>query len=119
MTKKDIHIVLSSSKEFLPYCCTTMISILENLSEDSFAHFYIISFDIDEKSKKKVEKIKKIRDCSIEYPKFDESKLDLFDGIKLPPHVNKMTYTRVLIPDILPKWIKLFLLILIHLYYKI
>jgi len=103
MTKKDIHIVLSSSKEFLPYCCTTMISILENLSEDSFAHFYIISFDIDEKSKKKVEKIKKIRDCSIEYPKFDESKLDLFDGIKLPPHVNKMTYTRVLIPDILPK----------------
>ena len=57
--QKDIHIVFTSSREFLPYCTTTMISILENISNNTFVHFYILSFDIDEESKKKIEKIKK------------------------------------------------------------
>ena len=37
------------------------------------------------------------------YPNLEEHMMDMFDGIKLPPHVTKITYARVLIPDILSK----------------
>lgn len=102
MEKSGIHIVLSSSEEFIEHCATTMASILYNLSSDYFAHFYILSYDLTDKSKKKLAKLNKIKKCIIEYPIFDEKLLDMFDGIKIPPHVTKMTYARILIPNILP-----------------
>ena len=101
--KQDIHIVLSSSNVFSPYCATTMASILYNISSDSSVHFYILTYDITPHNKKKFEKLKKIKDCTIEYPIFNSSLLNIFDGIKMPPHVTKMTYARILIPDILPQ----------------
>ena len=102
MSKKDIHIVLSSSNDFIEHCATTMASILYNLSNDYFAHFYILTYDLTKKSKRKLFKLSKIKQCIIEYPKFNEKMLDMFDGIKIPSHVTKMTYARILIPDILP-----------------
>lgn len=103
MTKDNsIHIVLASSNEFVPYCATTMASILYNVAKDRYVHFYILTYDITVKNKKKLDKLKKIKDCSIEYPQFDEKLLDMFEGIHLPEHVTKMTYARILIPDILP-----------------
>lgn len=98
----EIHIVLSSSNEFIEHCSTTMASVLYNLSDEYFAHFYILSYDLTEKNKKKLAQLNKIKKCIIEYPCFDEKMLDVFDGIKIPSHVTKMTYARILIPDILP-----------------
>ncbi len=102
MREKEIHIVLSSSDSFMPYCATAMASILCNLSKDYIPHFYILSYDVTAISKKKLSKLSKIRNCTIEFPKFDEKMLDMFDGIRIPPHVMKMTYARILIPHILP-----------------
>ncbi len=99
---KPIHIVLSSSNEFLPHCAAAMASILYNLSDEYQAHFYILSYDITDKNKQKLKKLNKIKPCKIQYPQFDEKILDMFNGIKIPPHVTKMTYARILIPDILP-----------------
>lgn len=103
MKKKDIHIVLSSSNEFVPYCATTMASILCNVDKSRNIHFYILTCDITPHNKNKLEKLKKIKDCTIEYPAFDEKLLDMFEGINMPPHVTKMTYARIFIPDILPQ----------------
>lgn len=97
-----IHIVLSSSNDFIEHCATTMASILYNISRKYFVKFYILSYDISEKNKKKIDKLKKIKTCTIEYPSFNENLLDIFKTVKLPPHVSKMTYARILIPDILP-----------------
>ena len=58
MTKKDIHILLCSSNEFIEHCATTMASILYNLSEDYIAHFYILSYDLTDKNKKKLKKLR-------------------------------------------------------------
>lgn len=102
MREKEIHIVLSSSDSFMPYCATAMASILYNISDEYFARFYILSYDITDRSKKKLSKLSNIKKCSIEYPQFDEKMLNMFEGIKTPQHVTKMTYARILIPDILP-----------------
>ena len=101
--EKDIHIVLCSSNAFLPYCATTMASILYNVDKNKSVHFYILSYDITKKNKKKLERLKKIQNCVIEYPIFNERLLDIFNGIKMPQHVTKMTYARILIPSILPQ----------------
>ena len=103
MESNDIHIVLSSSNEFVPYCATTMASILYNADKSRNIHFYILTCDITDSNKNKLEKLKKIKNCTIEYPTFDENLLDMFVGINMPPHVTKMTYARIFIPDILPQ----------------
>lgn len=99
---KDIHIVLSSSNEFMPYCATAMVSVLENVSKERYVHFYILSYDISPSSKKIIEKIKRKNKCSITYTEFDETILDTFNNIHTPPHVSKMTYARCFIPTFLP-----------------
>lgn len=102
MAKKDIHIVLSSSDEFIEHCATTMASILYNLSEDYMSHFYILSYDLTDKNKKKLIKLNKIKPCAIEYPQFDEKELSIFDKIKIPGHVaNKIAFVRILAPKLL------------------
>lgn len=47
----EIHIVLSSSNEFIEHCATTMASVLYNLSDKYIAHFYILSYDLTEKNR--------------------------------------------------------------------
>ena len=47
--EKDIHIVLCSSNAFLPYCATTMASILYNVDKNKLVHFYILSYDMTKK----------------------------------------------------------------------
>lgn len=102
MTKKNINILLCSSNEFIEHCATTMVSILYNLSNDYMAHFYILSYDLTDKNKKKLEKLNKIKKCIIEYPSFDEKDLEIFDNIKIPGHVaNKIAFVRILAPKLL------------------
>lgn len=102
MNNEVIPIVLSSSESFMPHCAAAMASILYNISDNYTVNFYILSYDITEISKKFLSKLTSIRKCTIDYPTFAEEMLDIFDGIKLPSHVSKMTYARILIPDILP-----------------
>lgn len=97
-----IHVVMSSSKVFLPYCATTMASILFNLDPNRKINFYILSYDIDDKDKKNLRLLSKIKECNVFFPSFDEKLLDMFTGIKIPSHVSKMTYARILIPTIIP-----------------
>ena len=100
--EKDIHIVLCSSNEFIEHCATTMASILYNLSKDYIAHFYILSYDLTDQNKKKLKKLNKIKQCTIEYPQFDEKELNIFDNIKIPGHVaNKIAFVRILAPKLL------------------
>lgn len=87
-----IHVVMSSSKVFLPYCATTMASILFNLDPNRKINFYILSYDIDDKDKKNLRLLSKIKECNVFFPSFDEKLLDMFTGIKIPSHVSKMTY---------------------------
>ena len=68
--KKVIHIVLSSSNQFIEHCASTMASILCNIAKDYFVIFYILSYDISKKNKVKLNKLCKIRSCKIMYPKF-------------------------------------------------
>ncbi len=78
-----------------------MASILYHADKKRNVHFYILSCDVTDKNKKKLATLNKIKPCSIEYPQFDEKMLDIFDEIKMPAHVSKMTYARILIPDII------------------
>lgn len=100
--KHIIHIVLSSSNEFIEHCATTIASIIFNIQDGYFINFYILSFDISDKKKKLLNNMAQLNKCSINFPALNEKDLDIFNDIFLPSHVTKMTYARVLIPNILP-----------------
>ena len=50
---QDIHIAMTSSNSFIEYCNTCMASILYNIKDECMVHFYILTFDITEKIRKK------------------------------------------------------------------
>lgn len=102
MDPAPIHIVLSSSNEYAPYCATTIVSILQNIDKKRFVYFYIISYDFSPQNIKKFKKLKG-KNCSIEFPPFDRRLLQQFNEINLPGHVTEMTYARILIPNIIPQ----------------
>lgn len=100
---QNIPIILISSNEFIPHCATTMASILHNINKSYHISFYILSFDLTDKNKNKLEKLKQIASCDIFFPKLDDNLLERFDKIAIPAHVSKVCYLKIFIPDILPE----------------
>ncbi len=103
-----MDIFFASDDKFSQHLCTAMASILVNsLSFENF-RFYVLDGGISNKNKAKIEKIKQIKDCKIEYIKIDDS---LFDICPITPecqHISKQTYYRYLIPKLKPELEKCF-----------
>lgn len=89
---KKINVVLTSSDYYACYTSVTMYSVLSNLSEDYRIKFYLISYDITEKSKRILETLKKYKDFDIEYIIISED-----SGLPKPKQarVNNIAYARL------------------------
>ncbi len=72
---EKINIFFNVNDLYVKYMSVTMASILINTKRD--VSFYVISSDITEKSKKNIEKLKRIKDFDIEYIDIDSKKMDL------------------------------------------
>ncbi len=103
MPKKDIiDLVIISSEYFAPYTATMLASVLVNLDKKYSVNINIITDDISEKTKKKFEKLKKIKDFSIKYVSVPQDMLKMFEGIKVTNHVTRLTFAKVILPDLFP-----------------
>lgn len=98
---KNIPIVLISSDEYIQYCATTMVSILLNIKRNIHINFYILSLNLTPVNKKILKEITKHFNCDIFFPELKESILEIFKNVKVPAHVSKSTFLRLLMPDIL------------------
>ena len=91
-----INIVLTSSEYYIPYTYVLMQSILENTSRN--IKFYILTDDVSEQTKNKLEKIKKVKNCDIEYILVDTS------GYPIPQQerAHAIVYSKMNIPKFIP-----------------
>ncbi len=97
------HIYFCSDNKYLPYSAVTMASILNNSSPSSIQHFHIIGNDISSISKEKVNQLKSIKSCEIEYLEIDDS---IFDDFKHKIDMGYLSFAcfyRFLIPSLAPK----------------
>ena len=100
---KDIHICFGTDNNYMKHTTTAIASILKNACPYDKYYLYILSSNLNSKNKKLVQKVKKIKDCNIQYLDIDENKLAPFQAVKSYPHLNLSTYNRLMIPELLPQ----------------
>ncbi|MDD3772988.1 MAG: glycosyltransferase, partial [Weeksellaceae bacterium] len=94
-----IPIVFSTNEEYAPYCTTTIASILSNAKENTELEFLILSTGLSQATKNKFEKLKKIKDCSMEF--ISVNKKD-FMNCPISDHFSIETYFRFKLASFLP-----------------
>ena len=97
-----INIFFTVNNNYIPYLATAIASIIANINDNSFARFYIISNDIVDINKKKIDKLKNIKDFNIEYIKIDNSR---FENIvkSSQAHITNETNYRFIISSLKPE----------------
>ena len=95
-----MNIFFAVNDTYAEQLCVTLVSILENNPDTDF-HFYILSRDFSEKSKAKIEKIKRhYGNAAFSYLYPDEK---LFKNLKLNiSYITMETYFRYVIADLVP-----------------
>ncbi len=63
----SIHICFSSDEKYVHHMVVAMTSILKNIKSDRKPVFHILNGGISQKDKRKIEKLKKIKNFNIEY----------------------------------------------------
>lgn len=100
-----MHIVFSSDRNFGRPTCITIASILANAASDDEFYFYVIDSGIDEKDKKDISDLQRIKSFKIEYLKLDDKM-----AAELKVNMNEYnakkcggiaTYARLFIPKLL------------------
>lgn len=106
--KSDMHIFFASDNNFAQHLAIAIGSILLNATSLDDLNFYILDGGISDKNKKKIEKMKNIKDFNIEFIKVDDS---LFNNCPITnecQHISKQTYYRYIIPKLKPELDKAF-----------
>ncbi|MCQ2581830.1 MAG: glycosyltransferase family 8 protein [Alphaproteobacteria bacterium] len=91
-----MNIVLTTSNYYVPYTYVCMQSILESTFGDIV--FYILSNDISEESKEKIENLRKIRDFDIKYVPVNTSTYP----IPKQARAASIVYAKMYLPDLIP-----------------
>jgi lipopolysaccharide biosynthesis glycosyltransferase/glycosyltransferase involved in cell wall biosynthesis len=97
-----INVVFACNENYAPHLATVIASILTNSKEDNLA-LYVLSSDLREETKEKINSLKKIRDCEINFIQVDDNYLRKIAPFPQFPHLFSIeTYYRLMLPDLLP-----------------
>ena len=93
-----IPIAMTCSNEYVPYCATTMLSILKNTAPSNKIHFYILTTGIKKYNQNKLKKLG-YKNYDISFINVSIEELSIFDEISFSEHVGKMSFVRLLLPE--------------------
>ena len=96
------NFIYSTSNIYAPYCLVSMRSLLENNPDLKPSHFYVLSNDIDESNKQKMEELCEEYNCMLSIIDCIPVIESIFeDGAIL--NFNPSSFLRIFIPQILPE----------------
>lgn len=99
---KNLHICLCTDDNYIEHTAIAITSIVVNSNVLDQYHFYILSSGIKRKNRIALKRLRRIRPLEIKFISIPQWKLSPFAKLKLCNHVNLSTFTRLLIPDLLP-----------------
>lgn len=112
-----MEIFFAADNKFSQHLCVAMTSILVNsLFVENF-NFYILDGGISDKNKAKINTVKKIKNCNIEFIRVDDKLFEKCPITSSCQHISKQTYYRYIIPLLKPNLDKCFYLdadIIVH-----
>jgi lipopolysaccharide biosynthesis glycosyltransferase len=95
---ETIEIALATDDAYAQHCGVVIASTLINSDKKTKYHFYIIDDNISKKNKEKINELKKLKQCTIDFLKVDKTKFK-----NLPEWAYSMaTYYRLSLPSLLP-----------------
>lgn len=100
--KKEVHVAIVSSDKYAPYTSTALLSILKNIDKDRKCNIYILTGDMSVNSRIKIDKLKNIYNCSIQYCFFKDSDLAFCKDLHSPKYIDKVAASRLLLPSLFP-----------------
>lgn len=98
-----MDIFFAADNNFAQHLCVAMTSILLNASSFDKHNFYILDGGISDKNKKIIDRVKKIKNCQIEYLKIDDNLFQNCPITSICQHISKQTYYRYIISDLKPE----------------
>ena len=98
---EPINIVFTCDDNYAKYMGVAIASILRHKNPNDRFKFYVVDGGIAERTKKRIESLKKISDFNIEYLNIDQSVFEKYP-IKEGTHFRPATYYRLALADLLP-----------------
>jgi lipopolysaccharide biosynthesis glycosyltransferase/predicted O-methyltransferase YrrM len=98
-----MDIFFGADNNYAQHLCITLTSILFNSKKEESFNFYILTDNLDDEIKRKIEEVKNIKPCNIEFIEINKTLIDNCPLSSACAHVSKATYYRFLIPTLKPE----------------
>lgn len=97
---KKIHVAMASDDNYAHHLAVAICSILKNLGDDRILCVYLLHEKLSNKTKEKIELLKKLRHFELEYINISCEKYEPFKII-VGLYISRLTYARFQLPSLL------------------
>lgn len=99
----EINICLACDDNYTKYAGVVIASILANANAADELHFFILDGNISKESKEKINQLKKIKDCRIDFVAVNEADFEDYKSINNHDYITIATYYRLKLAALLPQ----------------
>ena len=99
----EINVCVSTDDNYSKYAGVVIASILTNAEQSDDLHFYILDGGINAENKTKIESLKNIHDCEINFVTIDKNLFEPYKKVKTHAHITIATYFRLKLASLLPQ----------------
>ena len=100
---ESINVCLACDDNYSKYAGVVIASILANANPKDRLNFYILDGGISEDNKQKIQSLKFIKDCEINFITIDESMFEEYKKVKTHKYLTIAAYYRLKLPSLLPE----------------
>lgn len=97
-----INVCVACDNNYAKYAGVVIASALANSASDDNLHFYILDGGIEEDNKSKINELKSIKDCEINFVKIDNEMFADYLSVKTHSYISIPTFYRLKLPTLLP-----------------
>lgn len=98
-----INVCLACDDNYSKYAGVVIASVLANSAQNDDLHFYILDGGIKEENKTKINELRSIKDCEINFVNVDESLFEEYKDIKTHAYITLPAYYRLKLASLLPE----------------
>ena len=96
-----INVCLACDDNYSKYAGVVIASILANADTEDNLTFYILDGGIAQENKQKIQELKSIKNCEINFIEIDESLFEEYKKVKTHKYITLATYYRLKLPSML------------------
>lgn len=97
----SINVCVACDNNYAQYAGVVIASALANSASDDNLHFYILDGGIEDENKAKINELKSIKDCQIDFVQIDNEMFSDYLSVKTHSYISIPTFYRLKLPTLL------------------